>query len=91
MNILFGSPKPNRVTEQEMDKIRRKISTKLDEQEERDVDNVFHSALHDSSKLEGGITHEEYELGMERLREHSTLEDDDLRVVERHFKEHLRD
>lgn len=90
----FGTPKPKRVTEDEMDEIRRKVSTKFDKHEEHDLDMIFSSALKEKGRLTEGISREEFELSRDWLKENPdkhSLEDDDIVLVERYFEQHLKD
>lgn len=90
----FGSPKPKRVTEKELEDIHNRLSAKLDKREEATLEMLFSTALNEKGKLTKGISREEYELGLNWLKDNKkkhNLEDDDIALIERYFEEHLKD
>jgi hypothetical protein len=91
---FFGPSLPKRVTDQEMKRIMSALWGKLDRKERADVEQLFHLALNENSRLEKGITREEYERGISWFRENMEkhhLEESDIAYVEEQFEKYLDD
>ncbi len=90
---LFGPSLPKRVTREEFKQIMNNLYGKLDENERANVEMLFRADLEESG-TQSGITKAEFDSAMKWLQDNKrkyVLEDNDLKVIDKYFLQHLQD
>lgn len=89
----FFGPDKKKITETEFKDLRRDLYNKLDMMEIADLEQTFVGQLHEPGR-EKGITREEFDQGIEWLRDNPKkhhLEPGDIDLIEKYAAEYLKD